>query len=248
MPPDPITKVDPPVKEPVAPPANDGVDPPAKQAKPEGFGESLASYWNDDKGADYGKLTEDMATLTAFKAERDSLAAQVPDNLDDYEVALPADFKLPDGMAFEVKADDPILPEARALAKELGLTKDQFKGFVALEAKRQIAEGKRLSELAAAEKTKLGSKGDDRIKAVTTWAEATIGKDKAGVLMPMMFTAKQIEAFEAIMKVAKGTGVQLNGGGRETQQPNGISEDDWAKMSPTQRIEYGRSHPVQKAS
>lgn len=188
-------------------PAGDGSVPPAnKPAKPDGLPESLSAFWNDDTGFDYTRLGETAASYATLKADADARAAQVPENIADYEIALPEGFDVPEGMSFEALADHPLGNELREFAKSANLTRDQFKGIVALDAKRQIAERQQLVEASKNELGKLGTKGQQRIDAVVAWTKATAGDDKAGALLPMMFTAKQIEAFEALMTAAKAAG------------------------------------------
>lgn len=221
-------------------------DPLAKPVRPEWFGKPFDGYWADDKGVDHEKLTTDFEALTALKAAADERAKGVPEKIEDYEVALPEGFEVPQGitLSFDKMAEDPVvkavLPEIRQFAKDNNLTKDQFKGLVALKAKFDLAEHGEMKRLAGEQKAALGTKAEARVGAVVTWLQGKLGNEHANVLMPMMFTAKQIEAFEKVIAVAGGGSSPPGGGGRETRQPAGISEDDWAKMSPTQRIDYGR--------
>ena len=72
------------------------------------------------------------------------------------------------------------------------------------------------------EREKLGGRGVERIKAVTTWLDAKLGAESAASLHSMMFTAKQIEAFERLMQLNRGDvpgkpGASREGAGASTQ-------------------------------
>ncbi len=218
--------------------------PPAKPSRPDGLPDA---YWNDETGVAFDKLVPDFTALSDLKARQDERAAAIPEKPEDYELALPEGFELPQGMEFKIDDKDPLAAEVRAWAKAQGLTKDEFKGVLALEAKRQIAEHTQLSELAAAERVKLGSQAGARLDALTAWAKATIGQEHADALLPMMFTSKQVEAFEKIMAAAKAAGPKLTTV-REGDAPPEMTEDAWNAMSPTQKIEWGRAHPARKTS
>lgn len=249
--PDPITKVDPPanpaaVTDPPASPAV--VDPAAKPSRPEWLGKPFDSYWSDDKGIDAAKLTTDFETLTAAQTAAAERAKAVPEKIDDYEVALPEGFELPEGMdpkSITFKADDPILkevlPAIRQFAKDNNLTKDQFKGLVGLKTKLDLAEMGALKKAAAEQRALLGTKADEVARSVVTELTAALGNEHANALLPMMFTAKQVQAFVKLLGLVKGgSAAKPNGGGREIYQPEGMSNDDWDKLSPTQKISRGR--------
>jgi hypothetical protein len=223
-----------------------------KPAKPDGFPETLTPYWNDDKGADYAKLGEDVAALTAFKAEQDARAALVPDKPEDYELALPASLKSAD--RFTPDETDPILPLARDFAKRKGFTQDDFKEMVGLSVQPKLAEDALMAERSKAENQLLGTKAIERRTAISTWTAAPPPEEPAAAKLHAaaksfvkngVYLAEQVIALETLMELAKGGGPKLSAGGREASQPQQISEEEWAKMSPTQKIEYGHSHPVQ---
>lgn len=248
--PDPITKVAEPAPKLDATPSADKPvveGQPEKPARPEWLGKPFDSYWSDDKGIDAAKLTTDFETLTAAQTAAAERAKAVPEKIEDYEVALPEGFELPEGMdpkSITFKADDPILkevlPAIRQFAKDNNLTKEQFKGLVGLKTKLDLAEMGALKAAAGKQRELLGTKADARVNALTTFLQAKLGNDHANALLPMMFTAKQIEAFEKLQLLASGTGAKPNGGGREINQPEGMSNDDWDKLSPTQKISRGR--------
>lgn len=185
-----------------------------------------------------GFKAQDYNDLVAFKADRDAALAQVPGSPDKYEAKLPATFKLPEGER-NLIADDPRIPLLREVAHSQNWSQAQFEDVLAMGVNIDISENKRLQESASAERNKLGSQADERIKAVTTFLDAKIGPELAGSLRGMMFTAKQVEAFEAIQRLVRGDVRGNPNGGRDftTQE---ILDEEYENMSATQRINYAR--------
>jgi hypothetical protein len=72
------------------------------------------------------------------------------------------------------------------------------------------------------------------------WIGAKVGGEAATTLAPMMMTAKQVEAFEAIMRLNRGVAPGSPGAGRDEKQTGTLSEEDYLKMSPAARIQYTR--------
>src|SRR5262249_57717511 len=129
---------------------------------------------------------------------RDSAAraakAQLPERPDDYEIALPSDFKVPDGSGITpeqigINENDPRIPAVRAFAHKHGLSQAAVADLVAFDAQQQLAayhaEVARLGE----ENQKLGDKAEERTRAVDDWARGM--KDRGGV------TAAEIQAVYA---------------------------------------------------
>jgi len=203
-------------------------------------------FWNEETGVDVEGLLGQRNELAAFKAERDSHAAQVPENADGYELKLPDSFEQPDpDNPVEINADDPRLPVAREFAHENDLSQAQFEQLLELDHKFQAAEAEKLNERLAEEKKALGSKADARIDAVETWLAATVGTEHAGALLGTLFTQKQVEAFEKIMAVAKGGTPKPSGGDRDLKTDE-ISDEEYEAMSPDQRLVRAREIQAKK--
>lgn len=199
-------------------------------------------WWDAEKGF----KTDDFNALVAFRAEHQSNMAQVPETADGYEVKLPQDFKLPNGFQLPqgqkdiIDANDPRIGVARDYAKANNFSQAQFEGLIALGAKMDIAETQRLQEAAAAQREALGGKASERINAVTQWLGSKIGGELAGALASMMFTAKQIQAFEAVMRLNRGTVPGVPGAGRDGGK-NNLTEEEYNKMSPSEKLAYARN-------
>lgn len=208
-----------------------------KPVRPDWLPETI---WDADKGF----KKDDFDGLVALKAETDSRKASVPASADKYEIKLPQSFKLPDGFELKdgetlVNPEDPRVKAAQEWAHSQGKTQVEFEQLLEFGANMDIAERGRLKEAVTAEREKLGNRGVERIKAVTTWLDAKLGAEAAESLHAMMFTARQIEAFERLMQLNRGDVPGRPGASREAK-PAEISDDDWSKMSVTERINHAR--------
>jgi hypothetical protein len=208
-----------------------------KPVRPDWLPETM---WDADKG--FKKA--DFDSLVALKAETDSRAASLPATADKYEIKLPTSFKVPDGFELPqgeslINADDPRVAAAREYAHKNKLSQGEFEELLAFGANMDIAERGRMKEAVGKEREKLGGRAVERIKAVTTWLDAKLGGEQAASLHSMMFTAKQIEAFERLMQLNRGDVPGNPGAGRDAK-PAEIADEDWNKMSATDRINYAR--------
>lgn len=209
-----------------------------KSQRPEWLPETL---WDGDKGF----KKDDFDALVASKAERDSALASVPEKSDGYTVQLPADFKLPDGTQLPegqsaIDADDPRVLALRDLAHSEKWTQPQFEKVLAFGVNMDINSEKQLQAELNTEVEKLGSRGVERVRAVTSWLSAKLGAENAQSLHHMMYTAQQIESFERLMGLFQGD-VRGNPGAGRDAKPAELSDEEYEKMSPTQKINYARS-------
>lgn len=224
---------DAPAAEPAAPAAPSGE--PEKPVRPEYLPESL---WDEATGF----KAQDYNDLVAFKADRDAALAQVPDSADKYEAKLPATFKLPEGVKegeYTLDTDDSRISLLREVAHSKQWSQADFEQVLAMGIEMDIAQGKEMAEAAAGEREKLGSRAKDRVTAVTTFLEAKIGPELAGSLRGMLFTAKQVEAFEAIQRLVRGDVPGKPGAGRDAK-PAELSDEEYQKLTTTERINYAR--------
>lgn len=212
-----------------------------KSERPEWLPETL---WDGDKGF----KKDDFDALVASKAERDSALASVPEKSDGYTVQLPSDFKLPDGTQLPegqsaIDANDPRVRALRDLAHSEKWTQPQFEKVLAFGVNMDINSEKQLQTELNKEVEKLGSRGVERVKAVTSWLSAKLGAENAQSLHHMMYTAQQIESFERLMGLFQGD-VRGNPGAGRDAKPTELSDEEYEKMSPTQKINYARSAQV----
>jgi hypothetical protein len=173
----------------------------------------LAPYW-DATGKAF-KLDD----LTAAWSERDKVfvehqarVAAVPEDPAGYKLDLPTDFKIPDevtkaGVTLKFDDKDPIVADARAMAKSLGLTQDQFGQLVAFEARRRIADFNRAGDVLQAEQKKLGDKAGTRMRAAETYLRGTLTAAEYEALRPIVTNAGAFAAVEKLIARAVGSAI-----------------------------------------
>lgn len=170
------------------------------------------------------KFSQRVNDLAAFRAEADVKRAAIPAAADKYEASLPADFKAPEGMQFQLNADDPALKQFREIAHKRGLDQETFSEALGAFAAVKIAEHQQITTARDAEMAKLGTAGQTRIDNIETWLKAKVG-DKANVLIGTLKqfpVAANVEAIEGIMRAfsAQGSG-NYTQGGREGEADKG---------------------------
>ena len=200
------------------------------------------NWWDAEKGF----KTEDFNALVAFKAEHDANRAQVPEKPDGYKPALPKEFKLPDGIKVPegeslIDENDPRIGAAREFAHSKGMSQADFEELIAFGVNLDLNEQKVMTEAVAKQKELLGGKAEERLGAVKTWVAAKLPADQAEALTSMMFTAKQVEAFEALMRLNRGAVPGNPGAGRDSGKTE-LSDEEWSKMSASERINYARQN------
>lgn len=211
-------------------------------AKPERPDYIPEDFWDAEKGFRKDRLD----SLLAVQAELDAKKAQIPEAPDKYELKLPATFKPPEGVELAegeslVNPDDPRVAAAREFAHKSGMNQADFEALMQFGVEQDLAEQTRLKEGLAEQKEKLGARSTERIRAVTQWLGAKLGGDLAESLHGMLYTAAQVEAFEALMRLNRGDVPGSPGAGRDGK-PGTPSDEEWAKMSPTDRIIWSREH------
>jgi uncharacterized protein with GYD domain len=173
-------------------------------------------------GQDWGEKT--VLDAIADKAATDSRNLTLPQSPDAYEIALPADFKLPPNVSFEFNKDDPAFKEARAAAHAMKLDQGGFSKLLGIYAAKQIAEVQTMTNARNAEIAKLGSAATTRVDAVTQWLGAKFG-DKARIMADTLGqypVAANVEVLEDIIKlVSSQGGGSLTQTGREGEEPKG---------------------------
>lgn len=199
---------------------------------------------NELKGTDFRKAFDDLA---AFKAEQDVKASAVPAKPEDYKIELPADFKAPEGVEVQFNEADPLMAQARATAKELGLDQSSFSRLLALHAGARVNEAAQIKAAREAEISKLGPTAQARVDTVVTWMNAKLGGDNAKALSQMLVTAAHVKAFEDVIKLMSSQGAGTFGqNGRDVRTAK-LDDDAWNKLSPAQKLNYSRTGDPNRA-
>ncbi|WGM47655.1 hypothetical protein KOAAANKH_02537 [Brevundimonas sp. NIBR10] len=161
--------------------------------RPEGLPDE---FWDDATGLKAGDLA---VAYRDMKAANEARLADVPAADASYDLALPADFVVPEGFAVEIKADDPLWADFQSIAKDAGLPKGDFGKFVGAFAKYQIAAQEADVATYVAEKTKLGTNADVRIKAAETYLGANLKADEAQALGGALISEAGVRALERLI-------------------------------------------------
>jgi len=224
-----------------------GSEPPAEPAAPQRPDGIPDAFWDDKEGVKFNDLAAHLSTLESVKAEIDGKAAAVPESPDKYEAKLPDDFELPEGVEWQVDPDDPLLAVARKSAHELGIDQGGFERMVGAYAEMKLAETKEIEAAIARQKEALGPKATERVEAARNFITAAAGPDAVEFFNGMLQLKGGVEAVEKIMRRAANGGVPgFNGSGREGGE--GISDEEWAKMTPTSRMLTGMKADRQRRS
>jgi hypothetical protein len=200
------------------------------------------------KVGDFEMTKAEVAQLVADKAAKDSFKLTTP-TPQAYKAEFPADFKLPDGVTFEIDESSPALAQARELCFENGLPQAAFAkmlgAYANIEAQKLVAfEGAKKAEIA-----KLGAAGPARVDAVLTWMKAVMGPKAAALAGALNHApvAKTVEAFEDLMQWHSSQGaIGYRSGGRE-QPERGPSDEQYNAMSYAEKREYTRNAAAAKS-
>lgn len=143
-----------------------------------------------------------------MKEHGDFTAARkaIPAKAEEYKAELPADLKLPDGFKFELKADDPVLLQARGLAHQLGVPQEGFSKLLGLYAGIRASEEAELRTFQAKGLEKLGPNSAARVDGAIAFLK-TFGDDVAAPFAGAQFVPGQVEAIEKIKQAFTSQGV-----------------------------------------
>lgn len=127
---------------------------------------------------------------------------------EEYELGLPEDLVLPEGVEWELKDDDPLLAAVVPIAKEMNMSQDGLnkliKTFVEYEAgavaSEMASEGERVeSELSSI------PDGVKRVGAVSGWARANMSSEDYEAFKGMMTDANTLQMAENLIKMTRGS-------------------------------------------
>lgn len=194
--------------------------------------------------ADAEKYVKELA---GFHASELSRRLTLPQKPEDYDFALPKDFKAPEGVEFQLNPNDPLAGEARKFAIEAGLSKEQFSKLLAIHAAGQIGSVQAINSAKQAEVEKLGVNGPARKTAVDNFIASVPGvsTDEAKQFSQFMFTASQVQVLEKVMAHMRSQGIAPMRPNPDAPAPRTISDAEWDKMSYAARKEYAAAHSPQ---
>jgi hypothetical protein len=193
---------------------------------------------------------DDVKMLMAQKADNDLRATRVPaDGV--YQPTLPADFKAPEGFEFKVDASDPAYVELTAFARSRSWSQDEFSAVLSVEAARRLREEQAFKAATDREIQKLGVNCTSRVSAVETFLRGQLGDIHASNLRKTLFTAGIVEAYEALLGKFQTQGAasfRQDGRANDPVAPGRVSDEQWAKMSNAEKLNYARQFPQPKTA
>lgn len=177
----------------------------------------------------------------------------LPQSPDAYEAKTSPAFQVPQGVEFRVDANDPLWPQAKAWAKEAGLSQEQFEKAVDLVAGRDLFNQQQIKTAVTREIEKLGPTAPARVDAIETFWKGLLGEQAGKAMMSRIFNAGDVQMHEKIIgKFATQGHASFSQSHREPGGAQGrLSDADYAKLTPGEKFNYARQFnqsQVQKAS
>lgn len=172
---------------------------PVAPVRPEGLSDA---YWDDAVGV----KPEAFARLTALEAEAAARAEGVPETVEGYTFALPADLKGPDGNPITIDKNDPLAKGAAAWAKEHGVSDAALSKLLVNYATTEIEAAAADQAAMQAEVAKLGPTAKERIGAYSAAVKQHAGPH-AQALLDSINSAEAAQAVEALIAAMRGPGI-----------------------------------------
>lgn len=195
-------------------------------------------FWDAKAGVKGDDLAKSFNELSAFKAAEDVRRLALPQTEKDYKLALPKDFQPPAGVEFKLDEADPLFAQARTWAKENGLSQEAFEKGIGMIAARDVATQQMLTEARNTEIAKLGVNGTARVTALNTFLDAK----GLPALKGMMVTADIVQQMEKMVALVAAGG-NFSQQHRSAETAEKISDEEYAKMSPSEKRAYAAQFP-----
>lgn len=192
------------------------------------------------------EVTEsELRGLLERKGLEESRKAALPADPSEYRAALPDNFVVPPGMEMSFDEKGETMRLAREFAHAQGFDQGQFSGMLSIYAAEKLKDANFIREAAAAERSKLGATGTQRVTAIQTFLKGHLGDEIAKPFMNTLATAGQVKGWEIIMgKLANGgftvPGFSHSNRGPDDARPR-LSDADYNAMSYTQKKAYAEA-------
>jgi hypothetical protein len=141
----------------------------------------------------------DLAAMLERQSLEDLRAATRPAAPEGYEAKLPADLKLPGGMAYTFDQNDPSLVAARNLAHAKGWSQQDFSEALGIFASHHAQQEAALAERSRQEIEKIGVNGPQRADAVAKWIVGMVGAKDGAPICATLVTDAHLRFYEAII-------------------------------------------------
>lgn len=96
---------------------------------------------------------------------------------EEYELSLPEDMELPEGVDVALDKDDPLMVEAVKWGKAHNLSQDGFTQLVGMYVRQQVNDYSATQVSMAKEKESLGADADARINSLARWGKANMDEE-----------------------------------------------------------------------
>lgn len=177
----------------------------------------------------------------------------LPQNAEAYQAKTSPSFQVPQGVEFALDANDPLWPQAKTWAKEVGLSQEQFEKAIDLVAGRDLFNHQQVQTARAREIEKLGPTAASRVDAIETFYKGILGEQAGKLMTSRMFNAADVAMHEKLIsKFATQGHASFSAAHREPGGAQGrLSNEEYAKLTPGEKFNYARQFnqaQVQKAS
>jgi hypothetical protein len=181
----------------------------------------------------------ELAAMMERQANDDLRKATLPATPDAYKAELPADLKLPGGLKYEFRADDPNLAAARNWAHAKGLDQGAFSELLGIYAGHEAQRQHEMATAQAQEVSKLGPNAPARVDAIARFLKAEVGDKDAAIILRTTVSEPQVRFFEHIMtRLANQRSGSFSSGRREADTGAKLTQEQYDKLSYSQKKEY----------
>lgn len=195
------------------------------------------SIWDAQKNELKADAIKDALSLAAAETIRKSTLPQ-PGEL---KFEPSKEFQPPQGIVFEIDANDPLIPQAQQALHDImsGKLTGQaaMSKLVDLYAAGKVGEQATLKSARDAEHAKLGVNSTARITALNTFLEANGVAD----LKPMMVTASIVQALEKLALKSAGSST-FSQSHRDNDAPGKLDDAAYDKLSFSEKRAYAEKH------
>lgn len=180
--------------------------------------------WLQDKYMTEGKSVAD-ATNEQAKAysELSSKFGSFTGAPESYEVSISEELK---EAGVEISADDPMVEQAMAFAKESNMSQEGFNNMIELYSMQQVAEQKADQEHIAEQMKTLGNNAEARVNNIGLWSDKNLDPELSAGLKSMATTAEGVKALEKLITMTGNSAVDVDA----AQNNSGASAEEVTAM------------------
>jgi hypothetical protein len=194
----------------------------------------------------------ELVDLLKFKADRLAQQVGVPPDPSGYKAELPAELQLPPGVKVEIDPKNPAIIDFFKYAHSRGYGQQDVSAMLGFFASHQAKEQAEFRAAIDAEVKKCGPNVTARVDAISTWLRAELADDE--LVKPMLATLvtdRQLRAWEKIAGKRTTQGAASFSQAHRANDPvapGRVSDEDYNKMTPAQKMAYAKQFPQPKIS